>query len=111
LVREVSQHVRYAACTVAIVSPLPSANEPSTVPARPISAYDRPVIACDERRVLDQAEQRRPRGHEATTCLLLGEIVQRIMQAVSVLVDDLLDALAVFGGPVKFLSMRHCLIL
>ena len=33
------------------------------------------------------------------------------MQADSVLVGDLLDALALFVGPVRYLSMRHCLIL
>jgi hypothetical protein len=88
-------------------------NEPSTVLAMPISAYDRPVTAWSNHtpstkgRVLDEAEQCRLRGHKATTCLFLGQIVQRVMQDNSVLVDDFVDALAVLGGPLRSLLLRH----
>ena len=98
---------------MAIVSSLRSVNELSTVLSdadlRVRPARDRLVEphALDEGRVLDEAEKCRLRGHQATTGLFLGQIVQRVMQDDSVLVDEFIDAPAVLGGPVKWRSLRH----
>ena len=56
----------------------------SRSPVRP--ARDRLVEphTLDKRHVLDQAEQRRLRGHELTTSLLFGQTVERVMQNHSV---------------------------
>jgi hypothetical protein len=63
--------------------------------------------ALDEARVLDEAEQRRLRGYEPTTCLLLGQIIERAMKGHSVLVDQFVDSLALVGGPVSAALLRH----
>jgi DNA-binding MltR family transcriptional regulator len=57
--------------------------------------------------VLDEAQQSRLRRHQATTCLLLRQIVQRVMQDDSVLIHKLVDALALLDGPVRSFSVRH----
>jgi hypothetical protein len=57
--------------------------------------------------VLDEAEQCRVRGQQATTCLLLRQLVQRVVPDDAVLVDERIHTLAIVGSPVTSIAHRH----
>ena len=58
----------------------------------------------DEARVLDEAQQRRLRRHEPPASFFLAQCIQRVVQRMPVLVDELLDPLVQSVGPITSLS-------
>jgi zinc-finger of transposase IS204/IS1001/IS1096/IS1165 len=65
--------------------------------------------AFDEGHVLDQAQQRRLRGHEAQSGLLLAQTVEAVVQRRPVPVDELVDPVPEIVGPVTrwIIDERH----
>src|SRR5690606_25494822 len=57
--------------------------------------------ALDERGVLDEAEQRGLRRHQAGPGLLLAQTIEAVVERGPVLVDELVDALGLVVGPAQ----------